>query len=95
MMDEWKLVLMYILVVFTLIVGSILVMDNYAYGKTEIKYKEKICFLTVQKGEMAWCYFGDEDEPNVRGNSIEIKNNPHIIDQFLYFLETGISRDNE
>lgn len=70
-----------------------------AYGhdvdEIEIKYKEKTCSLVVHKGELAWCYFGDDDKPIVRQNLIEIKNNPHIIDQFLYFLETGISRDED
>lgn len=45
--------------------------------------------MTVYKGEMVWCVFGNPQHTNPICNSLELKNNPHLIDQFLQFLENG------
>ena len=58
-------------------------------------FKEKNATMTVYKGEMVWCTFGNEKHANPICNSLELKNNPALIDQFLQFLEYGMVLDDD
>lgn len=53
-------------------------------------YGYKNVTMTIEKGEMVYCYYGNKEKATAVCNSLEIKNNPHLIDQFLQFLETGV-----
>jgi hypothetical protein len=56
-------------------------------------YKEKVCVGIITKGEMFTCYFGNAEHNNTIQNYIELKNNPHLVDQFIEFLEYGMVLD--
>ena len=72
----------------TIILLTVLLLLNISqvYGE---EYVTKNTTITVYKGEITWCFFGDRDRPTLDCNYLELGEKKELINKFLDFLVNG------
>ena len=72
----------------TIILLTVLLLLNISqvYGE---EYSSKNATITLYKGEITWCFFGDSDRPTPDCNYMKLGDKKQLINKFLDFLING------